>query len=186
MIGQLYFKGQSNDVIHNRYVKTKTTQERLLKRTLHIWSSSFYIHRRKLEKDRSWLKRERNFAQKTNAHLWRRCTAIYAPFFQIMRLRRRARGYPNPCKLLEGIHSFSVIFNHNHEKHRKKYSEIQGQLKLYQTVYFLSRNSKYKPRKSGVLWPLLFVYFSLTSHHIIGSIVSMSVKYKPWHRYGTL
>ena len=78
-------------------IKPKTTQERFLKPTLHIWSSSFYIHRRKLEKDRSWLKRERNFAQKTNAHLWRRCMAIYAPFFQIMRLWRRARGYPNPC-----------------------------------------------------------------------------------------
>ena len=103
MIGQWYLKGQSNDAIHNRYIKTKTTQERLLRRTLHIWSSSFYIHRRKLEKDRSWSKRERNFAQKTNAHLWRRCTAIYAPFFQIMRLWRRARGYPNPCTWIHRV-----------------------------------------------------------------------------------
>ena len=69
MIGQWFLKGQSNDTIHNRYVKTKTTQERLLRRTLHTWSSSFYIHRRKLEKDRSWLKRERNFAQKNECAL---------------------------------------------------------------------------------------------------------------------
>ena len=69
MIGQWYLKGQSNDAIHNRYVKTKTTQERLLRRTLHTWSSSFFIHRRKLEKDRSWLKRERNFAQKNECAL---------------------------------------------------------------------------------------------------------------------
>ena len=68
----------------------------------------------------------------------------------------------------------------------KKYSKIQGQLKLYQTVYFLSRNSKYKVRKSDVLWPLLFVCFPLTSHHIIGSSVSMSVKYILWRWYGTL
>ena len=31
----MIFKGQSNDAMHNRYVITKTTQERLLKRTLH-------------------------------------------------------------------------------------------------------------------------------------------------------
>ena len=43
----------------------------------------------------------------------------------------------------------------------------------------MSRNSKYKLRKSGVLWPLLLVYFPLTSHSIIGSSVSMSVKHKP-------
>ena len=81
---------------------------------------------------------------------------------------------------------FRLFCNQNKEKYRKKYSMIQGQLKFYQTVYFLSRNSKYKSRKSGGLWPLLFVYFPLTSHHIIGSSVSMSVKYKLWHWYGTL
>ena len=64
--------------------------------------------------------------------------------------------------------------------------KIQGQLKLYQTVYFLSRNSKDKSRKSGTLWPLFFVYFQLTSHHIIGSSITMSVKHKPWYWYGTL
>ena len=89
-------------------------------------------------------------------------------------------------KLSEGIRGFRLFCNQNKEKHRKKYLKIQCQLKLYQTVYFLSRNSKYKSRKSGVLWPLPFVYFSLTSHHIIGSSVSMGVKHKLWHWYGTL
>ena len=79
-----------------------------------------------------------------------------------------------------------LFCNQNQEKHRKKYQKIQGQLKLYQTVYFLSRNSKYKLRKSGVLWPLLLLYFPLTSHSIIGNSVSMSVKHKPLHWYCTL
>ena len=91
MIVQWYLKGQSNDAINNRYdVITKTTQEHLLKHTLHTWSSSF-THGNKKNKTRT------KFCTKTNAHLWRRCTAIYAPFFQIMRLWGRARGYPNPC-----------------------------------------------------------------------------------------
>ena len=68
----------------------------------------------------------------------------------------------------------------------KTNTEIQGLLKLYQTVYFLSRNSMYKLRKSGVLWPLLLLYFPLTSHSIIGSSVSMSVKHKLLHWYCTL
>ena len=50
----------------------------------------------------------------------------------------------------------------------------------------MSRNSKYKLRQSGVLWPLLLLYFPLTSHSIIGSSVSMSVKHKPLHWYCTL
>ena len=33
----MIFKGPSNDAIHNRYVITNTTQERLLKRTLHTF-----------------------------------------------------------------------------------------------------------------------------------------------------
>ena len=61
---------------------------------------------------------------------------------------------------------FWLFCNKIQEKHRKNYSKIQGQLKLYLSVYFLSRNSKYKLRKFGVIWPLLFVYFSLTSHII--------------------
>ena len=40
-IGQWFLKGQSNDAIHYRYVFTKTTEERILKRTLHSRSSSF-------------------------------------------------------------------------------------------------------------------------------------------------
>ena len=54
-------------VVHNRYVITKTTQKRLLKRTLHTWSSSFNITQSTETRKRligSWLKRERNFAQK--------------------------------------------------------------------------------------------------------------------------
>ena len=50
----------------------------------------------------------------------------------------------------------------------------------------LSRNSKYKLRNSGVLWSLLLLYFPLTSHSIIGSSVSMSIKHKPLHWYCTL
>ena len=81
---------------------------------------------------------------------------------------------------------FRLFCYQNKEQHRRKKLTIQGQLKLYHTVSLLSRNSKYKSRNSSVLWPLLFVYFPLTSHHIIGSSVSMSVKYKLWHWYGTL
>ena len=66
------------------------------------------------------------------------------------------------------------------------YPKIQGYLKHYQTVYFLSRNSKNKLSKSGFLWPLLLVNFPLTSHHIIRSSVTMSKKQKPWHWYSTL
>ena len=97
MIGQWYLKGQSNDAIHNRYIITKTTQERLLKHTLHTWSSSFSITLTETRKRSILIKTGTKFCTKTNARLWRRCTAIYAPFFQIMRLWRRARGYPNPC-----------------------------------------------------------------------------------------
>ena len=97
MIGQWYLKGQSNDSIHNRYVITQTTQERLLKRTLHTWSSSFNITQSTETRKRLILiKTGAKFCTKMNAHLWRRCTAINAPFFQIMRLWRRARSYPNP------------------------------------------------------------------------------------------
>ena len=39
---------------------------------------------------------------------------------------------------------FLLFCNQNQEKLRKKYSKIQSNLKLYQTVYFLSRNSEYK------------------------------------------
>ena len=86
MIGQWYLKGQSNYAIHNRY----TTQER-------TWTSSFKMETRK----RSILiKTGTKFCTKTNAHLWRRCTSIYAPYFEIMRLWRRARGYPNPCLII--------------------------------------------------------------------------------------
>ena len=96
MIGQWYLKGQSYDAIHNRYVITITTQERLLKRTLHRWSSSFNITQTGTRKRSILIKTGTKFCTKGNAHLWRRCTAIYAPFFQIMRLWRRARGYPKP------------------------------------------------------------------------------------------
>ena len=97
MIGQWYLKGQSNDAIHHRYIITNTTQERLFKRTLHTWSSSFNITRTETRKRSILIKMGTKFRTKTNAHFRRRCTAIYAPFFQIMRLWRRARGYPNPC-----------------------------------------------------------------------------------------
>ena len=36
------------------------------------------------------------FHTEMNAHSWRSYSAIYAPFFQIMRLWSRARGFPNP------------------------------------------------------------------------------------------
>ena len=41
-------------------------------------------------------------------------------------------------------------------------------------------------RYTGILWPLLLVYFPLTAIHIIGSSVSMSLKQKSGHWYGTL
>ena len=52
-------------------------------------------HGLKEEKD-ILIKMGPKFRTKINAHSWRSYTAIYAPFFQLMWLWRRARGYPNP------------------------------------------------------------------------------------------
>ena len=60
---------------------------------------------------------------KTNAHLWRRCTAIYAPFFQIMRLWRRARGYPNPCTC---CHVMVLLILSNYRVRHKSTDYHQG------------------------------------------------------------
>ena len=88
-------------------------------------------------------------------------------------------------QIIGRIPRFFGYFVTNTKKNTEKMHEDSSFTKaLSDSLYnFLSRNSKYKSRKSGFLWPLLFVY--LISAHIapvfIGSRVSMNIKYKLWH-----
>ena len=78
----MIFKGQSNDAIHYRFVITKTTKERLLKRARHTRSSSFNMTGEREKKIWILIKTGPKFRTKMNAHLLRSYTAIYAPFSQ--------------------------------------------------------------------------------------------------------
>ena len=87
------------------------------------------------------------------------------------------------------ICSFFGYYNQNKEKHRKntQRSEVNSST-ITQYTFCLEIQNIYSKltllfRKSGFLWPLHFVYFLLTSHHIIGSSVTMSEKHRPWHCY---
>ena len=71
---------RANQMMQYVITWTKTTQERLLKCTLHTWSSSFNITQTETRKRSILIETGTKFCTKTNANLWRRCMAIYAPF----------------------------------------------------------------------------------------------------------
>ena len=102
--------------------------------------------------------------------------------------RIHQHSYWRGPKLSEGIRGLWVIFvtktkKSTEKKNTRRFKVNSSSIRQY--TFFLEIPSM-NWGNPAFFDPLLLLYFPLTSHSIIGSSVSMSVKHKPLHWYCTL